>query len=116
MKRFVLLLAGLILLASPAWAFQGSIGSGEQSTTTAVVNGACWLTAVQHITDGTNDCKVIIHDYSGAASGTVRYEVTVAGADNYGGRVWTYPKKMYNGIYATGSGTGCTYIIEYIQE
>jgi hypothetical protein len=117
MKRVIVLIAGLVLMIAPAaLAFQGSIGSGEQSGSTAIKAGACHITAVHQITDGTNNCKVIIYDNASAASGTVRYEATIKGANHFGGRVWTQPKKMYNGIYAVGTGAGCTYIVEYIEE
>lgn len=85
--------------------------SGEQTTTKAAYTGPCALSSVLVITDGTNTAKVIIDD-STDGSGTVKYETSVVGANNYGGRNWTFPVKFTTGVYVTVSGTGASYIIE----
>ena len=85
--------------------------SGELDATASVVAGPCALASVLVITDGTNDGKVVIDD-STDGSGTVKYETTVVGANNYGGRNWTFPVEFTDGIYVTLSGTGATFIVE----
>ena len=95
--------------------FQESIGSGEKTADAVIVAEQCWITALEVISNGTNDARVILYDNASAASGEVVWECTVVGADNYGGRVWTNPRRCDNGIYADVNGTGASYIVEYIE-
>ena len=89
-----------------------SRSSGEQTgATTSVVAGPCALTSVLVITDNTNYAKVVIDD-SIDGTGIVKYETRVEGANNYGGRNWTFPVEFTAGVYVTLSGTGASYIIE----
>ncbi len=110
----------VLLIAVNAYAIEGSIGSGEKTSDTAIIADATgtdlYITALQIITDGTNDAKVILHDHATAASGTVIAEITVSGADNYGGRVWKFPRHCINGIYGDVTGTGASFIVEYTQK
>ena len=115
MKKLFIIALLVIGLVSPVFA-DDSINSGEKTADAAVFAGPCVITSILIITDGTNNAKVILYDHASAASGTVRYETTVLGGDNYGGRLWTFPATFYNGIYADVSGTGASYIIEYIPR
>ena len=83
--------------------------SGEQTAGTAVYAGRCLLASVLVITDGTNDAKLIIYNHASTTSGTVVFEMTVKGADHYGGMVFVHPKRMTTGIYASGSGSCLLY-------
>lgn len=116
-KRFLIATIFVLVLffTSVSFAFQGSQSSGEKTADAAVSATDVYMTAVTIITDGTNDAKLILYDNASAASGTVLLEMTIAGGDNYGGRVWTYPLKCWNGIYGDIAGTGASYIVEYIK-
>ena len=111
---FFLILFSCSMVASFALGFDPSFGPGEQTVDKLIYTGSCYITGILIITNGTDDAKVILYDNT-SASGDVRWEQTVIGGDNYGGRSWTYPKKFYNGIYVDVSGTGASYIIEYIK-
>jgi hypothetical protein len=120
MKRILLTLTLLLCLAVPSFAFQESITSGEQTAdatiyTVATWGPLCFISSVLIITDGTNDAKLIIYDNT-ANSGTVVLEMTVVGSDNYGGRNWMYPVTITTGIRGDISGTGASYIIEYVTR
>lgn len=74
------------------------------------------MTGIHLIGDGTNDPKVIIDD-SVDGSGTVKAEVS--DDVSVSGQVTKYlsfpnPVEFYSGIYVTVSGTGASYIIEYV--
>ena len=114
-KRLIsVVLAVIILFALPVLAFQGSQSSGEQTSSAAIYAGSAYITGVEVITDGTNDAKLILYDNATAASGTVVLEMTVAGANNFGGREPTFPPHCYNGIYGAITGTDASFIVEYI--
>jgi len=120
MKKIIaVLILALTLLASPALAdFIPSISSGEQAASaliyTVPAKGVkCYLSAVEVITDGTNNATLIVYDNT-AGSGTVLLEIRVTGTDHYGGRSWTFPVRVDNGIYGAVTGTGASFIIEYI--
>ena len=99
----------------PGFKYQAAISSGEQTSSTAVLTGSGCITGIKVITDGTNDATLIVYDNT-AASGTVVDETKVNGANHYGGRNVIFPIKVDNGIYAAISGTGASYIIEYIPN
>ena len=88
-----------------------AVSSGEQSVNTLIVTGPCLLTGLQVITDGSTDGKVILAD-SVDNSGTVKCEMTVVGANHYGGRNWVAPIEFLLGIYVTGTGSNSTYFVE----
>ena len=91
-----------------------AVCSGEKTADAAVFAAKCAITAIYIITDGTNDAKLVIHDHASAASGTVVHEQTIKGSDHYGGLVLPFPKSMENGIYCNVTGTGASYIIDFI--
>ena len=117
MKKLAIVLT-VLLIASTAFGagFQASRSSGEKTADAAIYADNCVMTSVHIITDGTNNAKVILYDNASAASGTVLFEMTVIGGDNYGSKSWVFPVEFINGIYADVSGTGASYIIEYIPR
>ena len=117
MKKLAIVLTVLLIAATAFGAgFQGAKSSGEKTSDAAVVASGGFLTSVYVITDGSNNAKVIIYDNASAASGTVLLEMTVIASDQYGGRSWVFPAEFYNGIYVDVTGTGASYIIEYITK
>ena len=90
--------------------------TGEKTADFAALAGPGYLTAVQIITDGTNNAKVILYDNASAAAGKVIFEATISGASHFGGRVFVPPVEVYNGIYADVSGTGASYIVETVAR
>ena len=112
--KYLIAVVLFFMLLSLSFAFDPSFGSGEQTEDKLIYTGSCYITGIMIITNGTNDARVILYDNTSAA-GTVRWEQTVIGGDNYGGRSWTFPKKFSSGIYADVNGTGASYIIEYIK-
>jgi len=99
----------------------GSGGSGTNSlvwTSTSdgvVVGGACAVTGLMIMTDGSNNATVELENGSG---GTVQSKFTVLAADYYGGRNWVYP--LYfdsDGCYmdVTSDGTATVWV-EYIKQ
>lgn len=91
--------------------YMASETSGEITSDGQVFSGPGRLCSILIITDGTNDATVTLYDNTSAA-GTKLWEGIVKGADNYGGRNWTYPVKFTNGVYADLSGTGASCICE----
>ena len=124
MKRFFVIVSIFCALSfgflssGVAWETPGKpavfcLSSGEQTASATIFSGTCYIVSVLVITDGTNNAKLILK--AGGSSGTVQYETTVIGADNYGGRVWTLPVQFTTDCYAAVTGTGASYIVEYIK-
>ena len=72
--------------------------------------------AVTVVTDGSNDARCILYD--AAAVGDIAVtnkitEITVKGANHYGGRTWVEPVRFTEGLYADVNGTGASYFIEW---
>jgi hypothetical protein len=91
--------------------------SYEKTVDATIYSGPCLLTSILIITDGTNAATVILYDLtssSGAGATNKLWEGTIAGATGYGGRNWTAPVRCTTGIYADVTGTGASYIVEYI--
>ena len=119
MKRITLTLLILVLWTGTSFGRNlqdPSASSGEQTSDGAVATIGGYIAGVEIITDGTNDVKLILYDNASAASGTVLFEGTVLGGSHFGGRVWSYPVIYDNGIYADITGTGASYIVEYIDR
>ena len=115
MKRIITYtLVLFLLLFSNVMAFEPSISSGEKTADAVIHNGNVYITALAVMTDGTNDARVILYNSGSSAIGKIIWEVTVAGGDNYGGRIWAFPTNCNDGIYADVNGTGASYIVEYI--
>ena len=125
MKRFFVIasifcaLSFGLLSSGSAWENPGKppvfcLSSGEVTTSPVTIyDGTCYVVSVLVITDGTNNAKLVLT--AGGAAGTVQFETTVVGADNYGGRVWTLPVQFLTDCYGVLSGTGASYIVEYVK-
>ena len=115
MKKLAIIFS-ILLITATAFGFQGAKSSGEQTADAAIMAAPGYITAVYIITDGSTNAKVILYDNASAASGTVMLEMTVVASDNYGGRSWVFPAEFFNGIYVDVSGSGASYIVEYIAK
>jgi len=115
MKKLLLIVFTVFILTGVSYAEESSITSGEQTADGLIFTGQANITAIQVVTDGTNDAKIIIYDNTSAA-GRVVFECTVTGASHYGGRVFVPPIELYDGIYADISGTGASYFVEYARN
>jgi len=124
MKRFFVIVSVFcalsfgLLSSGSAWENPGKppvfcISSGERTADATIFDGTCYVVSVLVITDGTNSAKLILT--SDGSSGTVQFETTVVGADNYGGRVWTLPVQFLTDLYANIDGVGASYIVEYVK-
>jgi len=110
-----------IFVHATSFSGSGSVGliitaatsSGEQTADALIYTGKCVVTLIKVITDGTNDAKIVVYDNTSGA-GKVVDEVTATGPDNYGGRAMYFPILMEKGIYVDVTGTGASYLIEYI--
>lgn len=69
------------------------------------------------MTDGSNDARLILYDSATVTTDVTKklMEITVAGADNYGGRIWADPVRFTEGVYADINGTDASYIIEWTK-
>ena len=118
MVCFTFLAAVALVTMAP---YAGGGGSSDVSfvwTDTSdgtVISGACAVTGIVILTDGTNNATVELENGSG---GTVQSKFTVVGGDYYGGRNWVHP--LYfdsDGLYVdvTTSGT-VTVWVEYLKQ
>ena len=117
MKKLIVALSlVLFLIASTSFALIWS--DGKTLTTTGVAYAyPCYISALVIKTDGTEDVSVIVYDNASAASGDKIWDTTVKGSDNYGGRIWSFPRKVNNGLYVAVTTSGTTVIIvEWVQE
>jgi len=105
----------VLLFAIPCMAVEYAETSGEQTATGVIYNGESFLAAVEVITDGTNDAKLIIYDAL-TTDGKVVFEMTVTGSSHYGGRLFIPAVYMQTGIYCVVSGAGASYIVEYTRR
>lgn len=96
-----------------SWNFRPAICSGEKTSSELIYTGSCAVTAIVAITNGSNDATLIVYDNLSAAGKVIR-EFTIVAAENYGGNILKFPIYIQNGIYASISGTGASYIIDYI--
>ena len=110
MKKLFTIILFILLSASAAFAQNHIISSGLTTSSAAIVASPCLFHGVEIITDGSNAATVTVYDNASAASGTVVFKGTVAGASNFGGAMFPNPVEMFNGIYVGVSGTGAAYI------
>lgn len=113
MKRMILALCILLVMASAAWA--NSIGN---TSAAAVTTGPGYLKGIMVHTNGTNACTVKAYDNATAASGTKLFSdwvVTTSGTDRVQALSFDDQEVPYgNGIYIdiTCAGT-CTYDVYF---
>ena len=114
MKKWILTVLALILLASPAWA--NSIGNTADA---AVTTGPGYLKGLIVHTDATNACTVSVYDNT-AASGTKLFStwtVTTSATDrtqalSFDAHEVPYGTGLYVDITVGGGGT-CTYDVYF---
>lgn len=90
-----------------------SRSSGLKSSSGIIQTGRNRINAVTLITDGTNAATLTVYDNASAGSGLVISKVTASGAQNTTHVIYESPVVAENGIYATVTGTGASYIIFY---
>ena len=108
----VLLVALLLFGVTIAYA---SYSTYEKIADAQILTKGGSLCSVLIMTDGTNAARLILYDSATTTTDVTKklMEITVAGADNYGGRIWADPVKFTEGIYADINGTDASYIIEW---
>ena len=119
MKKLLTILLITILpfmISGATYADDTAESSGEQTATKQICTGHCKITAVEIITDGSNDAKLIVYD-GVDSGGKVVFEGTVVALGWFGGRMFLPPVYMNSGIYCVLSGAGApSYIVEYQKD
>jgi hypothetical protein len=117
MKKLIciLLTACVLFVSSVTFA---SFSTYELTADTQILTKGGSLCSILIMTDGSNDARVILYDVStgnDAAITNKLVEITVKGADNYGGRIWVDPVQFTEGLYADINGTGASFILEWTK-
>ena len=118
MKRLLTLTCFSVLCLFVAqFVFAECVSTYELTADTQITTRRGSLCAITVITDGTNDARVILYDASAVGDIAVTnklMEITVKGADNYGGRIFDSGNNVQftEGLYADVNGTGASYIVE----
>lgn len=112
-KIIFIVLLSLILFTSVAQAQKGMRTSGLKTEDAAILARPGYFHGIEIITDGTNDASVIVYDNVSAASGTIIFQGTIKGTNNFGGVIFIDPVEMFNGIYIDMTGVGMSYIVYY---
>ncbi len=90
------------------------------SASAVILNKDGYLAGCRVFTDGTNNATLTIYDNASAASGKVLDKIIVVGADYMGGVKegdGAYKGIVArNGIYASISGTGATFIVHFASN
>jgi len=90
-----------------------SITSDLQTTSKSIATGKNRINAVSFLGDGTNPGSLVVYDNASAASGKVLAKATTRASDVQNHIIFTMPVVAENGIYASVTGTGASYIIYY---
>jgi len=92
--------------------------SGRNTSSTVVMDAPGYFGGILIETDGTDDVVVNGYDYATtSASGTKLFpQITVAGADNYGGFFPPKPIRCDLGCYITVSGDGTEAFVAYTRK
>ena len=115
MKKAWVALLILLFAAGSCLAEEYAETSGEQTATGVIYNGESFISAIEVITNGTTDAKLIVYDAL-STDGKVVFEMTVTGSSHYGGRLFIPKVRMQTGIYAVLSGSGGSFIVEYTRR
>jgi hypothetical protein len=91
-----------------------AISSGEKTEDAQIRTGRAALTSVMVITDGTNAATLTVHDGTSNSDKKIG-EFKCDGASYYCGWLWNFPAEVSTGIYCDVTGTGASYILEYIR-
>jgi hypothetical protein len=89
-----------------------SISTGVLSASTLISTGRNRINAITVLTDGTNTATLSLYDNTSAA-GTVSVKGACVGANLVNHIIFENPVVMENGIYASVTGTGATFIVFY---
>ena len=109
------LLFYITLLCGIATVSYASYSSYELTADRQILTKGGYLCSALIMTDGTNAARLILYDSATTTTDVTKklMEITVAGADHYGGRIWADPVRFTEGIYADINGTDASYIIEW---
>lgn len=88
--------------------------TGELSSSQLIYSGACYCSAIQIKTDGTNNATVTLYDNTSASGKKVFPTWVVAGASLIGGRNIIPMVQIDNGLYIEISGTNAKASVEYV--
>ena len=94
-----------------------SKSSGHLIANTVVCDNPCFLSGVQHFSDGTNAATLVIYDDASAlTTGKILWKSSLlTNATNFVPHSWHRPVECKNGIYVVVSGTGCGFVVEYME-
>ena len=94
-----------------------SISSGHLIANTVVCDNPCFLSGVQAYSNGTDAATLIIYDAGTASTiGKVLWKsALLTNATNFIAHSWHRPVECKNGIYVVVSGTGCGFVVEYME-
>jgi len=113
-KKLLIVLLFLLLFVSLGDAqTRGLRTSGVKAADAVILAVRGYFHGIEIITDGTNNASVIVYDNASTASGTVIFQGTILGANNFGGVIFIDPVEMFNGIYIDMTGTGMSFIVYY---
>jgi len=121
MKRLLTIACFAVLcLFITQFAIAECVSTYELTADTQITTKRGSLCAITVITDGTNNVTVILYDVGSSADIAVTnklMEITVKGADNYGGRIFDsgnnvqFTEGVYADITNAGGGAG-SFIVE----
>jgi hypothetical protein len=113
-KLFLAITLAIFIFCGSAYAGEDCVSSGIKTGNAVIVPGPVIFCGVLVTTDGTNTATVAIYDSATAAttSGTEIVPPIIVPGSSYWFGGFTYSPAR-NGIYATISGTGASYVIYY---
>lgn len=89
-----------------------SISSGLQTTSQLIWTGKNRINAVSFLGDGTNPGALSIYDAT-SATGKIAIKATTRSTDVQNHIIFANPVLFENGIYASVTGTGASYIVYF---
>lgn len=90
-----------------------SQSSGVLNANTLIFAGRQRVNALTVFTDGTNDATVSLYDNASAGSGKIGVKGLCVGANKTNHYIFENPVFFQDGLYASVSGTGATFIVYY---
>lgn len=88
-----------------------SESSGEKTASSVINDGACVITGVKVITNGSNDVTLTLYDNT-TASGKKIDEFVIPSDERYGGAIYGKTAlKASNGVYAEMTGIGGKFFV-----
>lgn len=90
------------------------VQSSDLKSVSSIINAApCGLTGISAFTNGTNAATLTIYDNASSATGKVLAQLAFPGANLGGYQSFPTNVQAVNGLYASVSGIGATFIIHY---